>query len=1102
MIRAALLATAVLLLAPAAASALPDTVVDFERVPAGATIDNQYVSPEGVDFGSPQEFGLPAFGYTCTPVAQDGGISGRSANLACQAKGNGDATNLNIFNVAFEFQETRRRVSFNLRNTDPTGSRLDESADVRFYAPGGVLLNQQTISFPSATDAVPVLYQQDAPQIAAVTIRTNSTPDRLVGDLPPVFLDDIAAAKDETPPDPEFALALQKPSVSVYEGSTATASVSVRRFNGSTGAVNLSVPGGLPPGIAGVQFDPNPVSGRNPSAMRISAGSPFTGSRQLTVRATGASPDAGTAANGDLTQTVVGLPAVTIGGGGTATLIRGCGPQSVVDAFTVRGGYAGKVVVGTTGPPTGPAILTVPKPVVDVNGDGDYPFSFDLTPGLASGGGTYTVTTTPDHGTPDTAERSYTIADVQVDSAASPAGVAINRPFTPGPLAVVTGDFPAQCEVKFVDQHGTEYPIFDRHRVEINGRARDQITLQVPLLATSGPLSVVSVRSGLEVAKTPPLDIIDFRNVFGSSAANSGSEAGTPNWSWEEFAATFAGSKVEKCHRGVCARDPLAQQYYTKYQTKLQAFGGLCEGFSIMAMRFAGFGGAKQLPSDYQAGAKRAWDITNVADGTAWKRDLIRWHVRQYDPGAKAAVKASRNLSAADERTLLRRLLTTQGSAFITIYFNNGIGTSAHGVVAYAEQENQPPQGGEVAPVTVVRIYDPDLPYDRMEESDTTTQAVNQTGSTIRIDGDGNWYGTGFAWSGPNAKLAVEDGLPPADARLPKATTYEVEDTDAATSPRVKLAGIAADGKPALNADGEPLAGAPLTSDPEVTGGTPDPQYELQSGHSYAATVRGLKAGRYTQGQYAGGVVGTVSATTAPGQEDTLAVTPGKPAIGFKTSAAKTGVEYDVAEQVGTATRAVKVDTTAGKGGDRVDLTGGALRLDHTGGATTAAVSLTSVGEGAPATVTTVPLRVAAGQRLEVRPRSWSDLGAGARYVVRDKRGRVVRRGKARLRAPSAVSVTGVRAKLRKGVVTVTGRVGKRGSAPLLAALATFKRGGKVVKRQGATLQGAKVKAGAFSLAIKVGKVPARARGQVTITLSDQDAIGAASARRVVKLRR
>jgi hypothetical protein len=178
---------------------------------------------------------------------------------------------------------------------------------------------------------------------------------------------------------------------------------------------------------------------------------------------------------------------------------------------------------------------------------------------------------------------------------------------------------------------------------------------------------------------------------------------------------------------------------------------------------------------------------------------------------------------------------------------------------------------------------------------------------------------------------------------------------------------------------------------------------------------------------------------------------------------------------------------------------GGGITLDHSGPATTATVTLSSAGAGLPVTVTAAPIRVGSGQQLKVNPRRWSDLGAGAKYVIRNRKGKVVRHGRVRLRKSKAVSLKRVKARLKGRTVTVSGKIGKAGKSPALVAEVVFQRHGKVVARKGGTLRGKKAKAGRFKLRIRLPKAPKGARGRVTVMLSDE-ATDAPGARRTTRI--
>jgi hypothetical protein len=1072
------LALALATAAPAVAA--PDTVVDFEGIPANTLISEQYAGV-GVLFGHAVSFGLPAPEYSCRPYGSANGIAGTSATIAC---GTGPAEfPTRFFGTAMEFGTERRAVSFRLSSRVAfQGAPL--TADVRAYGIGGTLKEHKNVSLPAGAN-VTVSFSRPTSDIAAIVISGSLEPQN----SGPVLLDDIVATLDDVPPPPKFTLALATPSIEVVEGATGEATVSVRRFNGSTGPVTLGV-GALPTGISATQFDPNPTTGRNDVAMRITAARPFVGQRQLTVSATGGGP-AGTGVVTDLVQTVTGIPAVYFATGGRTAvrLVPGCGPQTVDDSFNVRGGFTGTVTVSIPNA-TGGLTAAVPAPFVSVGGDGVHPFGLALDPGAGSGG-EFTVRARPTTGTPAELVVPW-IADRVSVFRVSPSPVAL--PVVTGRTTVtVLGNFPSRCPVTFADGTGLQWPVRSRDSTEIDGRYYDRVTLDIPARGVAGPLRVLSP-TGAELARTERIDLTEYRNTFALSQANAGPGARANDYTWADFERTFGTDDTDACFV-FCVRDPIAADYYDQFRAAVQSGGGLCLGWATMSMRFRGFNGISQRPSEYQAGATRAFQIQPLTDGTAVKRDVVRWQVAQNDKNYAAARTAALARSAADERTLARELIGRHGAAMISIRQ----GGSGHAVVANGIQDTA--AGG-----VQLSIYDPNTPYTSGEETSQAVRNAAMTQSTITIDAAGNWSGSSLNWSGGNGTLGVVSMLPPTDADLP--STFSLAsligaDTAAAGSgaPGV-VTDISSGGRSLLGPGGEPGTGTGVTLQPVESGAGALPEYVLAPGRGYELTVRGTRRGRYAHGLIGRGANARVTgAATSPGQEDRLTLRPGEAQLEFRTGATSAPVTYELAEEAGKGTRTATVAMTARRGGtDAAELGGGTLRLEHDGPPTTATVTLGSVGTALPSAATTAPLRVGRGERIEVRPRAWTDLGRGARMTVRNAKGRVLRRTNVRMRTTTKVALAGVAARRKGTRVTVTGRVAKRGSAPVLAAVVEVVRRGRVVRRRTVTRRGGAVRAARFSLPVTIGKVPRGASVRARVVLLDE-AAGLASVRRTVRAR-
>ena len=1067
-----LAALAGLLLAPAAAAAAPDTVIGFEGMPANTEIENQYTDV-GVVFGPVQGFGLPRPERECPlPRTVDAGITAASANIGCIG---GKEFDPHEFSAAFEFSSERRAVRFKLSNH---ATDLTPTATVRAYAIGGVVLEQRTFAL-ARNAVVDVAFSRPAAEIALITV----TGPLDFGSSSHVLLDDIVAARDDVPPPPKFSLALATPSVDVVEGSVGTATVSIRRFNGSTGPVNLSV-GALPPGIRATQFTPNPVTGRDPATLRITADSPLSGQRQITVNADGGAA-AGTAVGTTLTQSVNVVPAVQIPDGGRfpIALVPGCGPQVVNDGFTVRGGYTSSVSVFTSDR-TGGATVSVTPGGFGRTGDGTYPLSLSLDPGDADGSGHFNLNVRPFSATDATLRLDWRTDRVAVDHIEQ-ASVTRSADGTSRPLGVV-GNFPPRCPVTFVDGAGQTWPITARQVADRDGRPLERDVVAPPAAGVSGPLRVLSP-TGAELARTARVEVRDFRNTHALSGANSGPGAGARDFTWGEFVRVFGTDDTDSCFF-ICVHDPVAVAYYDRYRDQIKAFGGLCGGWSIMALRFRGAGQVSQPPSTYSRTASRAFDIAPLNDGTDVKRDIVRWQVAQNDKRYAQHNEDQAKQSAADERREIRAQIAQAGAAMLALYK----GTSGHAVVAYAAQDTA--TGG-----LSLSIYDPNVPYSPAEETSADTRNANLKRSTITIDAQGNWTGSSLRWSGPNDSLRVLGPLPSSDAELPDTLSVASLLGSSGEAPPATVTSIRTAGRETLAADGTGRPGSGVVVAPVLSGVAAEPNYQLRAGAAYQMTVRGERAGHYDNGLIGQGTVALVDgATTAPGQQDRLTLHPGAARLGFATSARDAPVAYDLAERDGHATRFAVVRTTAAaRGKDEVQLVGGTLRLAHDGPRTTVTVTLGSAGGAAPGTVVTAPLKLGRGERLELRPRSWSQLSDGVRVAVRAATGRVLRHGAVLLVPTKAVALGALRARRHGPTVTVSGRVIKPGTAPLLAATVELVRGRHVERRRTVTRRGRAVPAGYFSLPVAVGVVPRGTRLRATVALYDEDA-DLATVRRVI----
>jgi hypothetical protein len=269
--------------------------------------------------------------------------------------------------------------------------------------------------------------------------------------------------------------------------------------------------------------------------------------------------------------------------------------------------------------------------------------------------------------------------------------------------------------------------------------------------------------------------------------------------------------------------------------------------------------------------------------------------------------------------------------------------------------------------------------------------------------------------------------------------------------------------------------------------------------------VSGSGSGNYGVGGLGGGANALVTGIdTKPGQRDRVTISPGRAQLGFAPGGDSSGVRYSLVEAPSrTVRQTAEIVTRAPRGAEDVaTLSGGELSIVHRGAPATMAITLGSLGRGMPGSVQLAPLRVGRDQRIALKPRSRNDLNGGVGLVVRNARGRVVRRGTARLRPSRVVALAALGGRARGRSVTVSGRVAKRGTAPVLAVrVETLGRGGRVTARRTASLRGEKVPAGRFSLSVALPRRAARgARVRIVATLLDE-AADLASVRRTAVVR-
>ncbi|MGA9669472.1 MAG: hypothetical protein WBQ94_09705, partial [Terracidiphilus sp.] len=154
---------------------------------------------------------------------------------------------------------------------------------------------------------------------------------------------------------PSFKISTSTSSLSVAQGSSGTATLTVTGQNGFTGAVNLSATG-LPSGVTAT-FSPNPATGTSTLTLAASSTAAL-GSATVTIQGASGTLNATTT----LALSVQVPPSFTINSSAASlTIAQGSGGTA---ALTVAGqnGFAGAVTFSATGLPSGVTATFSPNP--------------------------------------------------------------------------------------------------------------------------------------------------------------------------------------------------------------------------------------------------------------------------------------------------------------------------------------------------------------------------------------------------------------------------------------------------------------------------------------------------------------------------------------------------------------------------------------------------------------------------------------------------------------------------------------------------------------------------------------------------------------------
>lgn len=1099
---AALLALAA---APAGASAAGTTSVDFESLAPGTTVTDQYAA-QGVRFGIPSDFGLPA-GNCGEPVVRAPGVTNRSAEISCQK---GEFQGISI-SGAMEFDSERRAVSFKLKAVG-----VDQTVTVVASAIGGTTLQTQTVSLP-AGQVVNVAFNRPTPDIVAVRLYGGAEAS---GFDDHVYLDDVSSPiEDPASIQPKFSVTLLQPRVDVVEGASVTVPVRISRYNGSVGPVQVNVDS-LPSGVTGVQPTPNPVTGRDPTQLKISVGSPLTGDRQLTVSAVkpaGAPSTVGIPVGASVVQTVHAISALsfTDRAAGEIVFTPGCA-FSPTESVNVRGGYRGHVTmtVAVVSGATAPTAISGLTASADGAVDFPYPMPFQ-----GPGSGVVRITLTPDHATPVTRDVPVRIAQPLSD--VFPTTVRPPQALQDGTLVTLRGEGfcgSPNTRVRFGNDEAYA-KILSRN---VQGT---EITVRVPRLATSGVLQLVPdiTNPKANVIEGPMMTVNTYRNTAGFPFHNY-----TPHLTVDQMSATFGRAAthitadacgaltlgVASCRVITPIPDPWAMIVLAIANATMgkEDGGGACFGFSRTSEQlrmgrftYAGLGNdlatnAFSIPGSNGPNGS-VQEVINANQLSQLSNEYAGYYLTH-------AVGGQFTATPQGLRKDLEARLKSNDYPMLSLRTGGTI-DELHVVVAYDIEDDPAVPGGYYIdvydsnqPYIVPGYVEGDKTYNRNETTEADLHKQRTEDSRIRVRPDGYWILPSSDMSASSLGNIVVGGIddPPSHPTLitgkgllkggivamfgsaagdvvgrlaaagqpgPPSTTAQISvgDRHLYSAPGV----LEKDKSKALNATPWlPATGAASGVEGFLLGGG--------ANATYTVDLAGGRSGSQTRTVLGDGVASQVTAPSRPGVTDHLSLTPGDAEVGFSSGKGSVAVSLEtMARGAGDVTHGAAVTVTSGAGGhDTIGFDAGhnVVKLEHDGKPATVSLTLSSFGKTLPQSGR-VSVRVGRGTTT-IRPGSWTGLRNGTATVrsggktkkvrlrARSARGaklsslKVTRRGSARtasvkVKVPSSAAagtanVTFAVTRGKKAVATKTLEAGAAGTRTLSWRLPSkVRRGDRVV---------------------------------------------------------
>jgi hypothetical protein len=967
----------------------PTATLTFDDLPARTAVTNQYPS---MTFGYPQNFGfttgtVPADGVVdssaaCGPPLVEPFAATESAPQGGEISCGGENAGAGTFATLTDFADL---VSVYVGDVSDSGDRFELDA----YDSNRNLLASETVMSGQDGILTPISVAAPSYEIAYVALWLSGSTSHVIG------TDNVSIWSGGAPP----SITLLKPPDSfISQGTQRSQTISIVRHNGSNGPVTLSA-SDLPAGV-GAQFSPAVLTGAAAtSTLTLTAtDSASLSSVQASLTATPGVGAGSTPSSVPLFLSVARpFDVQVLDGNGarssaTSVALAPCSTATVTVRTSIDPLFPGQVDLGlsTVGDTSDLTGLSLQKTVLDAAEAGNQDLkivrgsarttagSFQLR--IAATSGSFTeppAVVTVDRVPP-------AIFSVNQWQGAFPSGV-IPEADNPGTEVTIAGrGFCPGATVQF----GNARAVVPAASVSADGSLID---VRVPPLATTGPVVVTS--AGVSAVEQPTaLQSGSFR--VGSFRSDSGFRFS--NYRLSSF--TF-GQVVELIGPDSAYYSTPWGQYdnpnadwFLNLANGAAAGQGVCFGISASLQKFQV---RPEFESAYGLGAPSGPD-SNLTDFIAvmhldqFSSQFSGYQATELD--TSNPINPNRTVQTV-EQDLFSSVLQSGDLKYLPVVI---IRTTAGGHALLAYNVEPDGTGG-----SFIDVYDPNIPFIARENTDTTGATHQQRAQTSRIDvhPNGSWTFPGLtvngqAWSGnastmypaPWGTIPDPDATDPAQRpELPSAFSDLGGLSSSANAPTQQIQDAAGhtlyapDGQ--VNTDPHTrIAHAVAVSDLTGSGMSAPPLILLPTNDSYVQTIRGTRAGSFSDEFYGGGLRGQLQANASIGTTDTVGWNPSAGSVSFSGAARTMPFTAElIADSRSGITHTMRLTTTTvAHGDDTITFARphSTLSYTHNGPPVNLTLELSTAGPGLTPTAFVGPqIHIGRGDQLELNPTNWNRLG-------------------------------------------------------------------------------------------------------------------------------